>query len=208
MLIGLTHQHRFWFLKWYRNGDVHRFSAVFFHRFTCSCVYGVSSHVLIGYVENGLLFILCFLWSQLCHEPTFVFMNYRQFCCLALLPMFLKLFTCKNIVNFVFFSFLCWLITNSCFDHMAPFKLRLCFWLGREKNVIQFKEFAFRSVISKLWQFSFHFVDLFFLESISLFFVIGSSSPLISRSNESKAKWWTALMWCARATVLKENANE
>lgn len=159
------------------------------------------------------LFLYCVFYGVNCatslHSFSWIIDNFGRVCLLfGSSSDFFEAFYVKNIVNFGIFSFLCWLITNSCFDHMVPFKLRLCFWLGREKNVIQFKEFAFRSVISKLWQFSFSFCRSFFLESISLFFVIGSSSALISRSNESKAKWWTALMWCARATVLKENANE
>lgn len=138
MLIGLTHQHRFWFLKWYRNGDVHRFSAVFFHRFTCSCVYGVSSHVLIGYVENGPLFILCFLWSQLCHEPTFVFMNYRQFWpCVFTLWLFFRFFWSFLRVKILWISFLfvSLLINHKLlFWSHGPFQITSLFLVGTRKK--------------------------------------------------------------------------
>lgn len=91
-----------------------------------------------------------------------------------------------NLVFFViiFFFFFVRLITNFCSDHIVPFKLRLCFfWRETEKNVIRFKEFAFGSVISKVWRFG------FFFNSSFVFLVLSchhSSNTLISRLKQDQ----------------------
>lgn len=83
MLIGLTHLHQHvWFLKWYRNGT---FGSSFFFLSVRSFDM-VWSHVCRNTRRKWALSFSFSLYtcifsmaSQLCHEPTFVLMNYRQF---------------------------------------------------------------------------------------------------------------------------------